>query len=176
MRLPYRGGPGAYPLGLCLPTEQRGEGSPFRLRLRLVAKPVNSEGPHICICGSTARPLARRHRDRTGRCHCLGRPFRIPQCPGRPHWSLATAGLARDTRPPGTKSGFLLSLVSSFFKKQQVLTYRERSISWRGWEPVRGPRLFLYPHPPGTISTPELTPPTHRTQRNSIFISDAYDG
>lgn len=62
VRLPYRGGPGAYPLGLCLPTEQRGEGSPFRLRLRLVAKPVNSEGPHICICGSTARPLARRHR------------------------------------------------------------------------------------------------------------------
>ena len=123
-----------------------------------------------------SRRTVKSWQDRTGRCHCLGRPFRIPQCPGRPHWSLATAGLARDTRPPGTKSGFLLSLVSSFFKKQQVLTYRERSISWRGWEPVRGPRLFLYPHPPGTISTPELTPPTHRTQRNSIFISDAYDG
>lgn len=146
VHLPYPGGPGgpgAYPLGLCLPTEQWGEGSPFRPRLRLVAKPVNGEGLHICICGSTARPLARRHRAfPTNREVLAAQDWRLPvpwaapphpQCPGRPQWSLAIAGLARETRPPGTRSSFLFKpRLSSLKKNQQVLTYRERSAGGGG--------------------------------------------
>lgn len=53
-------GPGGISPGPLSPHRTVGRRKPFPPAS--VAKPVNGEGLHICICGSTVRPLARRHR------------------------------------------------------------------------------------------------------------------